>query len=104
MTPEQLTELQDKWIRCLEKLMCLKAIIYTHYLLTQRQDLVNVPHTQQIIERLGKRFNKRCDLLNRIKPKTSDCYDSVKRQLYYLNEDINTINYRMNVIIDECFN
>ena len=104
MTPEQLTELQDGWLRCQDKLFCLKAIISTHYVLSQTPEIVNIPETQQLIERLGNRFNKRCDLLKRIKPKDDDCYDSVKRQLIYLNEDINKLDYKMNVIIDQCFN
>ena len=104
MTPEQLTELQDGWLRCQEKLFCLKAIISTHYVLSQTPEIVNIPETQQLLERLGNRFNKRCDLLKRIKPKDDDCYDSVKRQLIYLNEDINKLDYKMNVIIDQCFN
>ena len=104
MTPEQLTELQDGWLRCQEKLFCLKAIISTHYVLSQTPEIVNIPETQQLLERLGNRFNKRCDLLKRIKPRHSDCYDSVKRQLIYLNEDINKLDYKMNVIIDQCFN
>ena len=104
MTPEQLIELQDGWLRCQEKLFCLKAIMSTHYLLSQTPEVVNIPETQELLERLGTRFNKRVDLLKRIKPKDDDCYDSVRQQLIYLNGYINKLNYKMNVIIDQCFN